>query len=77
MTKMKFVFAVIAVLIGAGGAYATRVQETDKVNHNWVDANNVFIFTGTVAQAENNCPGEDVFCLRASDSPSLIVKTAN
>jgi hypothetical protein len=73
MTKMKFVFAVIAVLTGVGGAYATRIQQTDLTQHNWVDKNNTFIFSGTVADAEANCPGNDVFCLRASDSPATIV----
>lgn len=77
MTKMKFVFAVIAVLIGAGGAYASRVQETSATEYHWLDKNNILIFIGTIGQAEANCPGDDVFCLRASEAPAIIVKTAN
>jgi len=73
MTKMKFVFAVLAVLIGAGGAYASRIKQTDLTQHNWVDRNNTLVLIGTVADAEANCPGNDVFCLRASDSPATIV----
>jgi hypothetical protein len=73
MTKMKFVFAVFAVLIGVGGAYASRVKQTDLTQHNWVDKNNVLIMIGTTAEAESNCPGNALFCLRASDAPALIV----
>jgi hypothetical protein len=73
MTKMKLVFALLAVLTGIGGAYATRIQETNLTQYNWVDKNNELVFIGTIAQAEANCPGNEVFCLRASDSPATIV----
>lgn len=70
---MKFVFAVLAVLVGAGGAYATRVQQTNATRYTWVDGNNNIILIGTIADAEMNCPGNNVFCMRASDSPATIV----
>lgn len=70
---MKFAFAVLAVFIGVGGAYATRVQQTDITKHTWVDGNNQIVLIGTVADAEANCPGNSLFCLRASDSPATIV----
>ena len=77
MTKMKLVFALFAVLIGAGGAYATRVQQTDITKHTWVNEYSEIVLIGTVADAEANCPGNDVFCLRASDSPATIVFQAD
>jgi hypothetical protein len=77
MTKMKFVFAALAVLIGVGGAYASRIQQIDLTQHNWVDGNNTLIMIGTMADAEANCPGNDVFCLRASDAPSLVAYRGN
>ena len=75
---MKFVFAVLAVVIGAGGAYASRIKQApNATQYVWVDGNNEIILIGTIADAEANCPGNDVFCLRAKDSPLTIVRQFN
>jgi hypothetical protein len=74
MTKMKFAFAAMAALIGVGGAYASKPSTKAASVHTWRDINNVTQMIGTTAEAEAGCPGNDVFCLRAADSPSIIVK---
>lgn len=80
MSKMKFAFAAIAALVGVGGAYATRVDNSgpNVATHTWLDSNGqIFIAKATTAEAELECPGNAVFCLRASDVPTLIVKKAD
>jgi hypothetical protein len=74
MTKMKFAFAAIAALIGVGGAYASKPSTKAATVHTWKDINGVTQMIGSTAEAEAGCPGNNVFCLRAADSPSLIVK---
>ena len=80
MNRMKFAFAAVAALIGIGGAYASKVKAeayANRSNHTWVDNNNKTIMLGTTADAETACPGTGVFCLRASDAPTLIVYKSN
>lgn len=71
---MKFAFAAMAALIGIGGAYASKPTPKTAAVHIWKDINGVTQLIGSTAEAEAGCPGNDVFCLRASDSPSLIAK---
>jgi hypothetical protein len=74
MTKMKFAFAVLAALIGVGGAYASKAKPAAGTLHTWKDINGRTQLIGTTADAEEACPGNDVFCLRASDAPAMIAK---
>lgn len=71
---MKFAFAAMAALIGVGGAYASKPSSKPSTVHTWRDIHNVTQMIGTTADAEAACPGSDVFCLRAADASSLIVK---
>jgi len=71
---MKFAFAAMAALVGIGGAYASKPSSKNATVHVWKDINGVTQVIGTTGEAEAGCPGNDVFCLRAADSPSLIVK---
>ena len=73
MSKMKFFLAAVAAIVGIGGAYATKANSTG-VSHTWLDENNeIFLIKATTAQAEQNCPGNSIFCARASDVPTNIV----
>jgi hypothetical protein len=74
MTKMKFALAAIAALIGIGGAYASKEKTKPATVHHWRDINAVTQFIGTTAQAEEGCPGNVVFCLKAADASAIIVK---
>jgi hypothetical protein len=77
MKPIKLLAHVLVCLFAVSLAFATRTEKSkDAVIHNWVDKNNVLILIGTVAEAEANCPGDDFFCLRASDDPTLVVYMA-
>jgi hypothetical protein len=77
MQKIKVLLPALVFLLGVSIAFATKPEESkDKTSHNWVDENNTLIFIGTTASAEAACPGDSVFCLRASDSPWIVVKQA-
>ncbi|SFE45438.1 hypothetical protein SAMN05518672_106180 [Chitinophaga sp. CF118] len=77
MSRMKFALAAIAALVGVGGAYATRVKIPEHAAlHTWLDKNGNPFIIATTAQAEQECPGDAVFCLNAQDHPTLIVYKA-
>jgi hypothetical protein len=77
MSKMKFFVAAVAALVGVGGAYASKASSAG-TQHTWLDENNeIFLVRATTAQAETNCPGDAVFCARASDVPTNIVNKAD
>jgi hypothetical protein len=77
MNKLKLVFAALAALVGVGAAYATTRPDVRAENHYWVTAGGTTVLYGTTANAEANCPGIGVFCLRAIDNPNLIASRSN
>ena len=77
MKTVKLFVPILACMSGAFLAIAMQpAASKDPTIYNWVDKNNVLILIGTIAQAEANCPGTGAFCLRASDSTSLVVEMA-
>lgn len=71
-------YILLACLSAASFAFANRPVAVNDATHNWIDENGqLFLIKATVAQAELECPGNDVFCLRATDVPSLIVRKSN
>ncbi|SFW79802.1 hypothetical protein [Chitinophaga sancti] len=78
MNKLKLAFAALAALVGVGAAYAMKAKPDVRAeNHYWVTVNGTTVLFGTTANAELNCPGTGLFCLRATDNPNLIVSKAN
>lgn len=78
MNKLKLVFAAAAALVGVGAAYAMKEKPDVRAeNHYWLTAGGTTVLYGTTANAENNCPGIGVFCLRAKDNPNLIASRSN
>ncbi|WP_343673646.1 hypothetical protein [Chitinophaga sp.] len=78
MNKMKLAFAALAALIGVGAAYATKTKPDPRAdNHYWITIGGTTVLYGTTANAENNCPGSGIFCLRALDNANLIVTRSN
>lgn len=78
MNKLKLVFAAMAALVGVGAAYAMKAKPDVRAeNHYWVTVNGTTVLYGTTANAENNCPGSGIFCLRAIDNPNLIATRSN
>lgn len=78
MNKLKLAFAALAALVGVGAAYAMKTKPDVKAdNHYWLTAGGTTVLYGTTAQAENNCPGTGVFCLKAKDNINLIATRSN
>lgn len=78
MNKLKLAFAAMAALVGVGAAYAMKAKPDVRAeNHYWITVGGTTVLYGTTANAEANCPGTGLFCLRATDNPNLIATRAN
>lgn len=78
MNKMKLAFAALAALVGVGAAYATKVKPDVRAeNHYWITIGGTTVLYGTTAQAELNCPGSGITCLKALDNPNLVATRTN
>jgi hypothetical protein len=74
MKNMKILVASLALLLGVLLAFAMQPKESaNAITHSWQEENGQIVLIGTTADAEANCPGSGRFCLRAVDSPSLVV----